>query len=77
MDLCQANFRSCHFSERIDARRQDFYFFTQFFLNNWQGMSWTTLLDADLGYRYILNGIRLDLDLDKSCCIRKCLQSFS
>ena len=53
---CKLNFgpswdhvKSCHFLERIDVRRQYFYFFIQIPWNNWQEMTWTMLLDNDLG----------------------------
>ena len=42
--------------------------------NNWQEMTWTTLLNNDLGFYYFLNGIRyVDLDLHDYCWIPKYL----
>ena len=37
-------------------------------------MTWTTLLNNDLGFYYLLNGIKyVDLDLDDYCWIPKYL----
>ena len=41
--------KSHHFPEKIDARRQCFYFFIQVYWNIWQETTWTNLLDYDLG----------------------------
>ena len=37
--LLRGHFKSCHFSERKDARRQYFDFFTQIYWNNFQEMT--------------------------------------
>ena len=51
-----------------------FYFFMKISWNNWQEMTWTTLLNNDLGFYYLLNGIRyVDLDLHDYCWIPKYL----
>ena len=67
---CKLNFgtlrgylKSCHFLERIDARRQYFYFFIQSSWNNWQEITQTTLLYTNLGLLlpFKWNQIRLKL----------------
>ena len=65
--------KSCHFPERIEARRQYFYFICKFLGiigrkrlgKHFWIMTWV--------YYYLLNGIRLDLGLDNSCWTRKYL----
>ena len=77
---CKLNFghlwshvKSRYFSEKIDSRRQYFYLFYTNFLEK-------SISKKRLGlpfwimiwlYYYLLNRIRLDLDVDKSCWIPK------
>ena len=75
---CKLNFgplrgqvNSRHFHERMDARRQHFYILYEFL-----GITGRKRLVQPFWiiiwiYYYLLNGIRLDLDLDNSCWIRK------
>ena len=69
----RGHFKSCHFSKGIEERRQYFYFFIQISWHIWQKRTWIKLLDNDLGYYYLLNGIRLDLGLDNAFWMRKYL----
>ena len=75
---CKLNFgqlrgqiKSCHYPERRGTRRQYFYFLYKFL-----GLIGTKRLGQPFWimiwiYYYLLNGIRLDLDLGNSCWIRK------
>ena len=73
LGLLRGHVKSCHFPERIDTRRQYLWFFYKFLGiigRKWLGqpfriMNWV--------YYYLLNRIRLDLDLDNSCWIWKYL----
>ena len=47
--LLRGHVKSCYLPERIDASRQYFYYFIQIFWNNWQEITWTTLLYNDMG----------------------------
>ena len=67
LGLLRGLVKSRHFPERIDARRQ----YIQIYRNNWQKAPWATFWIMIWIYYYLLNGIRLDLDLDNSCWIRK------
>ena len=54
--------KSHHFLEKIDASRPYFHFFIQISWNNWQEITWTNLLDNDLGLllSFNLDQIRLE-----------------
>ena len=74
---CKLNFRplrgqvkSRHLLERIDARRQQFYFI-QISWNNWAKTTWEPFWIMIWIYYYHLTGIILDLDLDNPSQIRK------
>ena len=62
----QSQVKSCHFLERRDVRRQYFYLSIQIFWNNWHKTTWIMIW-----IYYLLNRIRLDLDLNNSCWIWK------
>ena len=72
--LCKLNFgsvqghvKSHHISERIDARRQHFYFLYKFLgIIDRKRLSQPFWIIIWV-YFYLLNGIILDLDLDNSC----------
>ena len=44
----QGHVKSCYFPEKIDARKQYFYSFIQISWNNWQEITWITLLFSNL-----------------------------
>ena len=59
--------KSCHIPERIDPRRHYFYFLYKFLMTigrTWLGQPFWIMI-------WVLNGIRLGLDLDTSSWIRK------
>ena len=45
--ILQSHIKSLHSSEKINAKRQYFFFFIQISWNNWQGTTWTILLNND------------------------------
>ena len=63
--------KSCHFSERINARGQYFYFFCKFLgMIGWKWL-WQSFWTLIWIYYYLLNGTGLALVLDNSCWIPK------
>ena len=72
LDLCEARLIT-PFPWKERREETIFLLFIEIPRINWHGTTWTTLLDNDLDLLlpYLINGIRLDFDLDNSCWIRK------
>ena len=75
---CKLNFRpfrgqvkSLHFSERRNAKRQRFYFLYKFLEINGTKRLGQPFWIIIWIYYYLLNRIRLNLELDNSCWVQK------
>ena len=67
----QGQVKSRHFPEIIDARKQYFDFLDKFLGIIGRERVGEPFWVMIWIYYYLLNGIRLDLDLDNSCWLRK------